>query len=158
MVDRVRHIDDTRRQLLRKNGSEPSTEDLAAALNLPSARVQDALNAAQDTVSLNAPISAESDPVELGELIEDRQLTPFEQVAARLRKRDLKAALDSLDARERRVVELRFGLLLREPMSLENVGKWIGVTRVRVSQIEKHALAKMNRAAAASFEPGSAES
>jgi RNA polymerase sigma factor (sigma-70 family) len=105
-------------------------------------------------VSLNAPVGADSDPVEFGDLIEDRQLTPFEQAAARARVRDLKVALAMLDERERRVVELHFGLQEREPMTLEQVGKWIGLTRERVRQIEKEALAKMNRAASGYFEPG----
>jgi RNA polymerase primary sigma factor len=154
MVDRVRHIHATRRRLLRENGREPSVEDVAAALKLSASRVEDALKASADTLSLNAPIAADSDPVEFGDLIEDRQLTPFEQAAARARERDLKAALEALDARERRVVELHFGLEEREPMTLEQVGKWIGLTRERVRQIEKEALAKMNRAAAGHFEPG----
>jgi RNA polymerase primary sigma factor len=143
MVERVSRIRNTRRLLLRENGREPSVEDLAAALELPAARVEAALNAALDTISLNAPIAADSDPVELGDLIEDRQLTPFEQAAQRSRESDLKAALESLDARERRVVELHFGLRLREPMTLEQVGKRIGLTRERARQIEKLALAKM---------------
>ena len=148
MVERVSRIRNARRLLLRENGREPSVEDLAAALELPAARVEAALNAALDTISLNAPIAADNDPVELGELIEDKQLTPFEQAAARSRENDLKAALESLDARERRVVELHFGLRLREPMTLEQVGKRIGLTRERARQIEKLALAKMAAAAA----------
>ncbi len=148
MVERVSRIRSARRLLLRENGREPSVEDLAAALELPAARVEAALNAALDTISLNAPIAADNDPVELGELIEDKQLTPFEQAAARSRENDLKAALESLDERERRVVELHFGLRLREPMTLEQVGKRIGLTRERARQIEKLALAKMAAAAA----------
>jgi RNA polymerase primary sigma factor len=153
MVDRVRHINSTRREMLRANGREPSVEDLAAALKLSAARVEDALNAALETVSLNVPIAAETGPVELGELIEDRQLTPFEQVAERAREREVKAALEALDARERRVVQLHFGLQRREPMTLEQVGKLIGLTRERARQIEKEALAKMSRATATTFEP-----
>ncbi len=123
MVDRVRHIHATRRRLLRESGREPSVEDVAAALRLPATRVEAALKAAADTLSLNAPAGADSDPVEFGDLIEDRQLTPFEQAAARARVRDLKVALAMLDERERRVVELHFGLQEREPMTLEQVGE-----------------------------------
>jgi len=151
MVDRVRHIDTARRRLLRENGREPSIEDLAAELTLPAARVADAMRASLETVSLNAPIN--SDTVELGEVIEDGRPTPFEQAAGNLRERDLKRALQSLDSRERRILELRYGLKLHEPMTLDQVGRWVGLTRERVRQIEKLALAKLSRIAAARFEP-----
>jgi RNA polymerase primary sigma factor len=156
MVDRVRHIHSTRRRLLHENGREPSVEDLAAALTLPPARVEDALKASMETVSLSTPIAPDSDSVgELGELIEDRQPTPFEQAAGRLRERDLRRALDTLDNRERRILELRYGLKLNEPMTLDQVGRWVGLTRERVRQIEKLALAKLSEiAASANFEPG----
>jgi RNA polymerase sigma factor (sigma-70 family) len=154
MVDRVRHIHDARRELMRKNGREPSLEDLAAALTLPASRVEDALKAGQDTVSLSTPVAPDSDSVELGDLIEDHQPTPFEQAAGRLRKRDLQAALDSLDARERRILELRYGLKEQEPMTLDHVGKWVGLTRERVRQIEKLALAKLSEATTSKLEPG----
>jgi RNA polymerase primary sigma factor len=151
MVDRVRHIDTARRRLLRENGREPSIEDLAAELTLPAARVADAMRAALETVSLNAPTG--SDTVELGEVIEDERPTPFEQAAGNLQERELKRALQSLDARERRILELRYGLKFRDPMTLDQVGRWVGLTRERVRQIEKLALAKLSRIAAARFEP-----
>ena len=151
MVDRVRNINNTRRRFVRQTGREPSVEDLAAALTLPKARVEDALRASLETVSLNTPVHQDRDPVELGELIEDRQPTPFELTAERLGRRDLKAALERLDERERRILELRYGLKLQEPMTLDQVGKWVGLTRERVRQIEKLALAKLNRAVAAGY-------
>jgi RNA polymerase primary sigma factor len=153
MVDRVRHIDSARRRLLRENGREPSIEDIAAELTLPTARVEDALKASLDTVSLSMPVAPNSETMELGEVIEDRQPTPFEQAAGRLLERDLKRALQSLDARERRILELRYGLKLRDPMTLDQVGRWVGLTRERVRQIEKLALAKLSRIAAARFAP-----
>jgi RNA polymerase primary sigma factor len=154
MVDRVRHIHNARRRLMHESGHEPSVEDLAAALTLPAARVEDALKASMETVSLSTPVARDNNPVELGDLIEDRQPTPFEQAAGRLRERDLKAALGSLEARERRILELRYGLKFQDPMTLDQVGKWVGLTRERVRQIEKLALAKLNEMAAGNFEQG----
>jgi RNA polymerase primary sigma factor len=154
MVDRVRHIHNARRRLLHESGHEPSVEDLAAALTLPRARVEDALKASLETVSLSTPVARDNNPVELGDLIEDHQPTPFEQAAGRLRERDLKTALGSLEPRERRILELRYGLKFQEPMTLDQVGKWVGLTRERVRQIEKLALAKLNELAAGNFEPG----
>jgi RNA polymerase primary sigma factor len=154
MVERVRHVHQARRRLLNEHGREPTVEELAATLTLPPARVRDALKAPLDTVSLNTPIAPDSDSVELGDLIEDRRPTPFEQAADRMRERDLRAALDSLDARERRILELRYGLKLQEPMTLDHVGRWVGLTRERVRQIEKLALAKLGQLTAAGFEPG----
>ena len=154
MVDRVRNIHNTRRRLLHENGREPSVDDLAMALTLPRARVEAALKAALDTISLSTPVAPGNGTVELGELIEDERPTPFEQALGRMRARDLNTALESLDERERRILELRYGLKFQEPMTLDQVGKWVGLTRERVRQIEKLALAKLNQVAGGRFETG----
>ena len=105
--------------------------------------VREILRMAQHPVSLEKPIGEEEDS-ELGDFVEDENTeTPDEAASLTLRRSDIEQALSSLPERERRVIELRFGLDGSQPCTLEEVGKAFGVTRERIRQIENNTLKKL---------------
>jgi RNA polymerase primary sigma factor len=98
---------------------------------------------AQLPISLEKPIGEEEES-ELGDFVPDEAAeSPFDSASVHLRREDIDRALDSLPDRERRVIELRFGLLGDQPRTLEEVGRAFGVTRERIRQIENHTLKKL---------------
>ena len=102
--------------------------------------VREILRMAQLPVSLEKPIGEEEES-ELGDFVQDEQAeSPFDTASLSLRREDIKKALDSLPERERKVIELRFGLLGDQPCTLEEVGRAFGVTRERIRQIENNTL------------------
>ncbi len=104
---------------------------------MTTAEVREILRMAQHPVSLEKPIGEEEES-ELGDFVQDEQAeSPDEQASLSLRREDIERALDSLPERERRVIELRFGLNGGQPCTLEEVGRAFGVTRERIRQIEK---------------------
>ena len=145
MVERMNKVSRTRRALLQATGREPSAAEIAAKLDgLDEKNVEDILKLGQEPVSLETPVGGEEGDAALGDFIEDGQSQrPHETVAAQLRDHDLAKALESLPWRERRVLELRYGLAGDAPMTLEDIGTEVGVTRERVRQIESKTLAKL---------------
>src|SRR5438045_8095303 len=110
---------------------------------MTTAEVREILRMAQHPVSLEKPIGEEEDS-ELGDFVEDDQIeTPDEHASLSLRREDIEHALLSLPERERKVIELRFGLTGGQPCTLEEVGKAFGVTRERIRQIENNTLKKL---------------
>ena len=98
---------------------------------------------AQLPVSLEKPIGEEEES-ELGDFVQDDSAeSPFDSASLNLRREDIDRALDSLPARERKVIELRFGLKGESPRTLEEVGRAFGVTRERIRQIENNTLKKL---------------
>jgi RNA polymerase primary sigma factor len=98
---------------------------------------------AQHPVSLEKPIGEEEES-ELGDFVQDDQAeSPFDTAQVSLRREDIENALASLPARDRKVIELRFGLSGKQPCTLEEVGKAFGVTRERIRQIENNTLKKL---------------
>jgi RNA polymerase primary sigma factor len=143
VVELINRVVRVQRRLLQERGYEPTTEDVAAQLDLPPVRVSEVLRLAQEPVSLHAPVGEEED-VALGDLIEDGDATsPVESAAFLLLREHLEAVLSTLGERERKVVQLRYGLADGRPRTLEEIGRIFGVTRERIRQIESKTLNKL---------------
>jgi RNA polymerase primary sigma factor len=110
---------------------------------MTTAEVREILRMAQHPVSLEKPIGEEEDS-ELGDFVEDEQAeSPYDTAQVSLRREDIENALSSLPERDRKVIELRFGLSGSQPCTLEEVGRAFGVTRERIRQIENNTLKKL---------------
>ncbi|MER5467354.1 RNA polymerase sigma factor [Streptomyces sp. NPDC002935] len=143
VVELINRVVRVQRRMLQERGYEPSPEEVAAHLDLPSERVSEVLRLAQEPVSLHAPVGEEDD-VALGDLIEDGDATsPVESAAFLLLRQHLEAVLSTLGERERKVVQLRYGLADGRPRTLEEIGRIFGVTRERIRQIESKTLNKL---------------
>jgi RNA polymerase primary sigma factor len=144
MVERMNRVSRTRRALAQKLGRDPTPEEIAREVEMKPEQVEEILELGHEPVSLEAPVGQEEGESRLADFIEDSGLDgPLEVVSARLRDADLESALQSLQWRERRVLELRYGLAAEEPQTLEAIGQEVGVTRERVRQIESAVLAKL---------------
>ena len=125
-----------------KLGRKPTREELAEATELSLLHVDEALDAVEANVSLNRPIGSEEDG-ELADLFHDPAAdSPEEEAVDSLRRSEVRRAIASLPERERRIIELRFGVG-GEPVALEAIGKELGITRERVRQLEREALEKL---------------
>ncbi|MFR9791338.1 RNA polymerase sigma factor [Streptomyces sp. MB22_4] len=143
VVELINRVVRVQRRMLQERGYEPTPEEVAAHLDLPPERVGEVLRLAQEPVSLHAPVGEEDD-VALGDLIEDGDAaSPVESAAFLLLKQHLEAVLSTLGERERKVVQLRYGLLDGRPRTLEEIGRLFGVTRERIRQIESKTLNKL---------------
>jgi RNA polymerase primary sigma factor len=144
MVETINRLSRVQRQLLQDLGREPTIDELAEELEVTPERVREIQKVAQEPVSLETPVGEEEDS-ELGDLIEDHTVQgPAEAVATLLRREELEGVLAQLSHRERKVLELRFGLRGEEPRTLEEVGQRFGVTRERIRQIEAKTLNKLH--------------
>ena len=145
MVEKLNRVAHIERQLVQRMGREPEPAEIAAELHWSLADVRDILRVAQLPVSLEKPVGDE-DESELGDFVADDAVSePFEEASEHLQKEGVRRALDALPARERQVIELRYGLSSLEPLTLEEVGRTFGVTRERVRQIENSTLKKLQR-------------
>ncbi|MFE9643979.1 RNA polymerase sigma factor [Streptomyces sp. NPDC006365] len=143
VVELINRVVRVQRRMLQERGYEPTPEEVAGQLDLPSERVSEVLRLAQEPVSLHAPVGEEDD-VALGDLIEDGDATsPVESAAFLLLREHLEAVLSTLGERERKVVQLRYGLADGRPRTLEEIGRIFGVTRERIRQIESKTLNKL---------------
>jgi RNA polymerase primary sigma factor len=143
MVEKLNKVVHIERQLVQRLGREPRPEEIAEELEMTTEEVRDILRMAQLPVSLEKPIGEEEDS-ELGDFVQDEQAeSPFDSASLSLRQQDIRRALDSLPERERRVIELRFGLTGDRPRTLEEVGRAFNVTRERIRQIENNTLKKL---------------
>ncbi|MFR9798418.1 RNA polymerase sigma factor [Streptomyces sp. MS06] len=143
VVELINRVVRVQRRMLQERGYEPTPQEVAAQLDLPPERVGEVLRLAQEPVSLHAPVGEEED-VALGDLIEDGDATsPVESAAFLLLREHLDAVLSTLGERERRVVQLRYGLVDGRPRTLEEIGRIFGVTRERIRQIESKTLNKL---------------
>ena len=145
MVETIHKVVWAQRQFHQEIGREPTTEELAAQVDMSVERVREILRINQDTISLEQPIGDEED-FSLSDIIEDREAVVPGDAATRLMLDGaLRDALAHLTAREQDVVRLRFGLEDGKIRTLEEVGKAFGVTRERIRQIEAKTLAKLRR-------------
>ena len=143
MVETINKVSRLSRRLVQDLGREATSEELAAELELTPERVREILKVSQDPVSLETPIGEEEDS-HLGDFIEDQAApAPAEAASHQLLKEQVEDVLDSLSGRERRVLQLRFGLDDGRQRTLEEVGREFGVTRERIRQIEAKALRKL---------------
>lgn len=142
LVSRVMKVSE---DLQQKLGREPSTEELAAALDAPAATLRVALRAIQRPVSLELAVGEDEDGY-LGDLLEDAEaVAPPDAVGQQLLGEEVRGLLQGLSNREQKVVALRYGLSGNNALTLDEIGSRLGVTRERVRQIEKGAIAKLNR-------------
>ena len=143
MVETINKVIRVSRQLLQELGHDPSAEEIAAEMNMPVDKVRDILKIAQEPVSLETPIGEEEDS-HLGDFIPDEDASePSEAASFSLLKEQLMEVLDTLTPREKKVLELRFGIVDGRTRTLEEVGKEFNVTRERIRQIEAKALRKL---------------
>ena len=143
MVETIHRVSRAARQLLQEYGREPTIDEIAEKLNLPSERVREIMKIAQDPVSLETPIGEEEDS-HLGDFVEDTEtLSPVEAANSAFMHEQLCAVLHTLTPREEQVLKLRFGLEDGRPHTLEEVGKEFDITRERIRQIEAKALRKL---------------
>ncbi|WP_284055624.1 RNA polymerase sigma factor RpoD [Thermalbibacter longus] len=143
LVDTINRLARVSRRLAQELGRDPTTAEIAAVAGIPAERVREILRISQEPVSLEMPVGQEEDST-LGEFIEDeRALAPVDAAATTLLREQVLEVLWTLNERERRVIELRFGLDDGRIHTLEEVGKAFGVTRERIRQIEAKALRKL---------------
>ena len=143
MVETINKTIRVSRQLLQELGHDPSAEEIAAEMDMPVEKVRDILKIAQEPVSLETPIGEEEDS-HLGDFIPDEDASePSEAASFSLLREQLEEVLDTLAPREKKVLELRFGIVDGRTRTLEEVGKEFNVTRERIRQIEAKALRKL---------------
>jgi RNA polymerase primary sigma factor len=143
MVDTLNQLARVSRALLEQLGREPNEEELAYGMGITVDKVQELKKISQQPVSLESPIGEEEDS-HLGDFVEDKNATaPLEAASEAMFRNEVEDILATLRPRERRVVQLRFGLVDDEPRTLEEVGRRMGLTRERIRQIEATALRKL---------------
>ena len=143
MVETINKTIRVSRQLLQELGHDPSAEEIAAEMDMPVEKARDILKIAQEPVSLETPIGEEEDS-KLGDFLPDEDASePSEAASFSLLREQLEEVLDTLAPREKKVLELRFGIVDGRTRTLEEVGKEFNVTRERIRQIEAKALRKL---------------
>ena len=143
MVETINKLIRIQRQLLQDLGREPTPEEVGKEMDLPPEKVLEIQKLSQEPVSLDTPIGEEDDS-HLGDFIEDSDaIVPIDAASFILLQEQLDSVLHSLSEREKKVIQLRFGLTDGHPRTLEEVGKEFGVTRERIRQIESKTLSKL---------------
>jgi len=143
MVETINKLIRIQRQLLQELGREPTPEEIGEKMEMTAERVREILKISQEPVSLETPIGEEEDS-QLGDFIEDGEaVVPPDAASFSMLQEQLSKVLDGLSERERKVIELRFGLVDGHPRTLEEVGREFGVTRERIRQIESKTLCKL---------------
>jgi RNA polymerase primary sigma factor len=143
MVETINKLVRIQRQLLQDLGREPTPEEIGRQMGIPAEKVREILKVSQEPVSLETPIGEEEDS-HLGDFIEDSDaVVPVDAASFILLQEQLEAVLHTLSEREKKVIQLRFGLLDGHPRTLEEVGREFGVTRERIRQIESKTLSKL---------------
>jgi RNA polymerase primary sigma factor len=149
LVDKISKMRRLAMKLTEEFGREPTDEELAIELQIPTSKVAHLKSVSVRPASLDAPIGEDGDSATFGDLVGDENaVSPYEGLRAKDRTDDLHDMIGSLDRREAEILRLRFGLEGREELTLEEVGKRFHVTRERIRQLEYLALAKMRRALA----------
>ena len=143
MVETINKLVRVSRRLLQELGREPSDEEIGEEMGITPEKVREIVKVSQDPVSLETPIGEEEDS-HLGDFVEDREaVSPQDAASLTMLHSEVEDVLDTLTPRERRVLQLRFGLIDGHQRTLEEVGKRFGVTRERIRQIEAKALRKL---------------
>jgi RNA polymerase primary sigma factor len=144
MTEHINKVARAQRDLVQDLGREPTADELARHTGLTEEKVEEILKMPKDPLSLQTPVGEDGDDSSLGDFIEDSDaVVPLDAASFLLLQEQLESVLDSLTEREKKVIELRFGLIDGHPHTLEEVGAAFGVTRERVRQIEVKTLAKL---------------
>jgi RNA polymerase primary sigma factor len=137
-------IEKTRTQLQSDKGRDPGVDDVAKALDMDGTHVASMLNISRDHVSLETPISKDKDPSLLGDFVEDTDRdTPEEETMESALRDEINKVLESLSDREATIIQYRFGLNGKQPLSLQELGNRFSLTKERIRQIEQRALRKL---------------
>ncbi len=143
VADRLNRVMRVEHQLVQRLGRAPVAEEIAGELEMTTAEVHEVQRIAQQPTSLERPVGDDGG-MRLADLIEDEEAaSPLDSAARSLRRQTVHRALAALPDRERKVIEMRYGLDGGRPRTLEEVGRAFGVTRERVRQIETHTLRKL---------------
>ena len=149
LVDKISKMRRTAMALTEELGREPTDEELAIELQIPTSKVAHLKSVSVRPASLDAPMGDEGDSATFGEIVgDDNAVSPYDGLRDKNLNSDLHAMVDSLDKREAEIIRLRFGLDGRDELTLEEVGQKFRVTRERIRQLEYLALSKMRRAMA----------
>ena len=143
MVDRIHKLVKVSRRMLPHLGRQPTETELADEMGITPEQVREIIKVSRDPLSLEMPIGEEEDFL-LGDLLEDKEaISPLDAALLAARHKDVEEILQCLTARERRVLQLRFGLIDGSERTLEEIGKRFGVTRERIRQVEANAFRKL---------------
>jgi RNA polymerase primary sigma factor len=143
IVEKLNRIGRAERKLMTGLGREPTAEEIGEVTGIEPDEVESIRRSAQAPISLEKPIGDE-EQTEFGQLIADEQMeSPYERAVEALTNEALREALENLSYRERRVIELRYGLGDQHPRTLDEVGRAFNVTRERIRQIEHRSLKKL---------------
>ena len=143
MVETIHKLTRVKRQLLQDLGRDPTSAEIASAMEITEEKVAEIQKIAQDPISLENPVGEEDDS-KIADFIEDDTIkSPSEVAAQNLLREQLISVIDTLTPREQKVIRLRYGLDDSHPRTLEEVGKEFNVTRERIRQIEAKALRKL---------------
>ena len=143
MVETINKLVRVQRQLLQDLGREPTPEEIGKVMGISAEKVREIQKVSQEPVSLETPIGEEEDS-HLGDFIEDADaVVPVDAASFILLQEQLEGVLHTLSEREKKVIQLRFGLVDGHPRTLEEVGREFGVTRERIRQIESKTLSKL---------------
>ena len=149
LVDKISKMRRTAMKLTEELGREPTDEELAIELQIPTNKVAHLKSVSVRPASLDAPVGEDGDSATFGEIVgDDNAVSPYDGLRDKNQSSDLRAMVDSLDEREAEIIRLRFGLDGKDELTLEEVGKKFNVTRERIRQLEYLALSKMRRAMA----------
>jgi RNA polymerase primary sigma factor len=149
LVDKISKMRKMAMKLSEQLGREPTDEELAIELQIPTSKVAHLKSVSVRPASLDAPIGESGDSGTFGEIVGDENaVSPYEGLRDRNRNSDLNEMVNSLEKREAEIIKLRFGLDGRDELTLEEVGRRFNVTRERIRQLEYLALSKMRRAMA----------
>jgi len=138
-------IQKAQRELMHSSGDDPSNEELGKLTNLDPKLVGDLLSVSKEMVSLDAPVFGDPGNSTVGDFIEDGYKSPDDILMEKSLRADINEALDFLSAKEREIVEMRFGLNGASPMSLKEIGELYNLTKERIRQIEKKAIERMKQ-------------
>ena len=157
MVERMNKVAKARRELSQELERDPTPAEIGVRVEMPAEKVEELLKMGQEPVSLEAPVGSGDDPAALGDFIEDEvRDRPDAQVTRLMREAGVQDILEGLPLRERRVIELRYGLDPEGPLTLEEIGTRVGLTRERVRQIEVKTLQMLKASGRAAILEGMA--
>ncbi|MDR1026880.1 MAG: sigma-70 family RNA polymerase sigma factor, partial [Rickettsiales bacterium] len=143
MIDNIHKIQKASRQFMHKHGRAPTAEELSKIIYLPVEKIHKAMKVNLKPISLEAPVGTEDDSSRIEIIADETAMNPFVAAAQKNLRKIVSQTLDGLDPKEETVIRMRFGMSTNQPCTLEDVGKYLGVTRERIRQIEQKALNKL---------------